>query len=154
MEGINGVWMVAFLITLVVGGGLLLLTLVAGVLWLVRQSQGSLEFFAASLGGVAVAGAVLVLSLVFADPRELGLSTPGLWMLATASSILLAGVGQYVVARRSPRNYALVLPCALAPILIGVGVPVRLWNLGLPFETLCCLIPAMACLAFAFMLQD
>jgi hypothetical protein len=69
MEGMNPFWLMALVYNMCLGGLLLLLTLVAGLVWLFRRSRASLKFLVVSLGCLALSGAFFVLSLLLLGSR-------------------------------------------------------------------------------------
>jgi hypothetical protein len=100
MEGIP-VWFVyASLAALALLGVALVLGLIAGLFLLAGQSQRALTLFAAGVVCASIVGALAALQDGFWE---------GSGYLALA--LLLAGAGQFVVARRAPRAYLVALAC-------------------------------------------
>ncbi len=59
----NPFWFQAYLAGIVLGGVLLVVTLVALVAWLIRRPRGTLLSFVISIGSLAVVGALTIVSL-------------------------------------------------------------------------------------------
>src|SRR5437773_9991080 len=64
MEGMNPFWWSALLLSAWIGGVALVLSLLAGLLWLIRRSRGPLILFLALLIFTAMAGLTYVVSIM------------------------------------------------------------------------------------------
>jgi hypothetical protein len=69
MENLNPFWWTGLLISAWIGGVGVVITLLAGAVWLVRRSTGSLIVFFVLLALTFLSGVIFVVSAVLGDSR-------------------------------------------------------------------------------------
>lgn len=114
MEGVN---FVAILLGLLATVGSGATSVVALGLLIARRATAALRLFAAGLLAAAVVFAIATLSFLEDGQGFHDEGTEPL-IIAMALSLLLAGIGQFIAALRSPRTYAVSLGWAAASIVI------------------------------------
>ncbi len=108
MEGISP-WMVLALMAAYGLTGLSILLAVVSVGFLIaRQRYQALKLFAGAVLALSIGGALFPLALTGETDAWLVL------MYAFAVGLVLAGIGQFVAARRNPRSYPAALACSAA----------------------------------------
>ena len=94
MEGMNPFWWSALPLSAWIGGVGLVLSLLAGLLWLIRRSRGPLILFLALLIFTAMAGLTYVMTIALVGPTSLvySVGTKYAWRVrsrSTASSSIM-----------------------------------------------------------------
>jgi hypothetical protein len=112
VEGIPKMLVVAVLLWYLAGLVFGITSVVAFGLLIARLTKAARILFAAGLLCLAVATAAVSLSGV-EEPERIGGEFGVLMIVMSGLSLLIAGVGQFVAAFRSPRTYAAALGCAL-----------------------------------------